>query len=307
MSLADQERLLFELLFDDAFRARFAAEGAAVLAESGLDAGERADFEALRTDALEIDARMRRSMVLSQLCVTYPLTFAIAVTQSGGLEQLHALVDVRTMRTPAIERAVVFGRRLREALDEADEDDAVGTGLRTILETELGMAWTAASVRREMLDVGRAPSAPAAFGDDWLDVPVRVTAFVSASILPAPRAALREALCPVPDRELWRWLTQDSARPSEAAVAEVLGRDEARLLVARAEIDRPSRCDPTASHRTVELSEGFASLVGHANGGYSVRSMLDGMQASGADARLLTSIEAGFRELCDAGMLEPAG
>lgn len=305
MSLADQERVLFELLFDDAFRARFAAEGTASLVESGLDAAERADFEALRKDALEIDARMRRSMVLSQLCVAYPLTFAIAVTQVDGPALLHALVDVRTMRTPAIERAVVFGRRLREALAEADEDDPVGAGHRAILETELGMAWTAASVRRETLDVGRAPAGPVAFGADWLDAPLRVAAFVSASVLPAPRAVLREALCPVPDRALWRWLTHAPAR--EEKVAEVLGRGEARLLVARAEIDRASRCDPTARHRTVELSEGFASLVGHGNGGYSVRALLEGMEASGADDGLLAGIEAGFRQLCDAGMLEPAG
>lgn len=304
MSLADQERVLFELLFDDDLRARFAAEGTSALAAAGLDAAERADFEGLRADALEIDAGMRRSMVLSQLCVSFPLTFAIAASQADGLEQLKALVDVRTMRTPAVERAVVFGRRLRESLDEAEADDVVGAGYRAVLETELAMAWTGASVRREMLDLGRAPAPPAAFGEDWLDVPVRVAPFVSAAVLPAPRTALREVLCPVPDRALWRRLAQ--APTDEAAVAEVLGRGEPRLLVARAEIDRASRCDPTASHRTVELSEGFASLVGHANGGHPLRALLDGLAGSGAEAGLLAGVEAGFRELCVAGMLEPA-
>lgn len=305
MSLADQERVLFELLFDDALRARFATEGVEVLAECGLVGDELADFAELRADALAIDAGMRRSMVLSQLCIAYPLTCAVATSTSDGRERLEALVDVRTMRTPPIERAVVFGRRLREELEEADEDDPVGSGFRAILETELGMAWTAASIRREMLDLGRAPTPPGEFGEAWLDVPVRVASFVSAAVLPGPRDALREALCPVPDRELWRHLTH--APTAEDAVSAALGGGEPRLLVARAEIDRASRCDPTASHRTVELSDGFASIIGHANGGHSVRALLGGLENSGADARLLEGIEAGFRELCQSGMLEPAG
>ena len=303
MSLQAQEQALLDLLFDDRLRARFAAEGPAALAGRDLEPGELEDFAAVRADALELDAGMRRSMVLSELAVSYPLSFAVASCIDDGVELLRELVDARTLRTPAIERAVVFGRRLRELLDDGIDEPPRGA-LRTILETELGMAWTAASLRREAIDLGRPPAEPAAVPQDWRTVPVRVAAFVSAAVLPVSHAVLRAALCPVSDRELWRHL---SRQPADAATLRtLLASAEPRLLVARAEIDRRSRCDPTARHQLVEVSEGFASILGYANWQNSIDDLLAELGRSGASDEVRDGVAAGFEELLRAGMLEPA-
>ena len=301
MSLEAQEALLFDLLFDARTRARFAEGGVEALGRDDLDADARADFAAIRVDALELDARWRRSMVLSQLCVQYPLTFSVLSSSPAGFDVLGSLVDVRTMRTPAIERPVVFGQRLRDELAE-DAVDLVQLGCQAILEAELGMCWTAASIRREMLDLGQAPRPPAELGDDWLHVPLRIPSFVSAAVLPISRRALRAELCPVPDRALYLHLVQ--APTAVERVHELFARGEPSLLVARAEIDRRSQCDPTASHRVVEVSEGFGELLGHFNGDRSVADMLDGLQASGGTEEVLAGVRAGFEELVGAGMLE---
>lgn len=304
MSLEAQEQALLDLIFDEGLRSRFAVEGPAALEGRGLDAAELEDFAAVRVDALELDAGLRRSMVLSELAVSYPLGFAIASAVDEGLDLLRELVDARTLRTPAIERPVVFGRRLRELLDDGRVEPR-RDALRVIVEAELGMAWTAASLRREAIDLGRPPAAPSPPSEDWADVPVRVAAFVSAAVLPASRDRLREALCPVPDRELWRHLLERPA--DEGALDALLGEGEPRLLVARAEVDRRSRCDPTARHRIVEVSDGFASILGYANGQNSVNDLLGELARSGADEDVRAGVAAGFRELLVEGMLEAAG
>ena len=303
MSLSVQESLLFELLFDVDTRARFVDGGIDALERDDLGPEARADFAAIRVDALEFDARLRRSMVLSQLCVQYPLTFSLLSSTSEGFDALEALVDVRTMRTPPIERPVVFGRRLRDALAE-DAVDLVQLGGQAVLEAELGMCWTGASIRREMLDLGRAPRPPAAPAENWLLAPLRIPSFVSAALLPVSRQALREALCPVPDRALYRHLSQSPA--SADHVHALLSGGEPCLLVARAEIDRRSQCEPTALHRVVEVSQGFSELLGHFNGERSIADMLEGLRASGGSEGVLTGVRAGFEVLVAAGMLEAA-
>ena len=303
MSPSAQESLLFELLFDADTRARFAKGGVDALERDELGPEARADFAAIRVDALELDARMRRSMVLSQLCVQYTLTFSVLSSTPGGFDVLDALVDVRTMRTPPIERPVVFGRRLREELAE-DAVELAQLGCQAVLEAELGMCWTAASIRCEMLDLGQAPRPPATLAEDWLRAPLRIPSFVSAALLPVSRQALREALCPVPDRALYRHLAQSPTSADE--VNALFARGEPSLLVARAEIDRRSHCEPTASHRVVEVSEGFGELLGHFNGERFIADMLDGLRAAGGSEAILVGVRSGFEALVAAGMLEAA-
>ena len=303
MSLQAQEQALFDLLFDEGLRRRFHRDGPEALAGRGLDPGERAAFGSLRVDALEHDAMLRRAMVLSQLCAVLPVTTALAGCVDGLLPDLDALVDGETMRTPQVERSYVFARRLRARWDGlAADEDPVLRALPVVLEAELGMAFTAASLCRETLDLGRPPPAPAGLPEDWRSLPARVAPFVNAAVLPASYAALRAALCTVPDRLVHR-LASDG-KVDGAAARRLLDAGDPRLLVARAAIDRSSRCDPTARHVTVELSDGFAELVGHADGTRSVDALLAGLRASGADTALLAGVGEGFRELFEAGVLE---
>jgi hypothetical protein len=79
--------------------------------------------------------------------------------------------------------------------------------------------------------------------------------------------------------------------------------NDPRVLVARAVVTQDSRCEPMADHRTVELSEGFASLLGHVDGTLSVAAMLQQLRQAGADEGLLGSVQEGFRQLGQQGML----
>ncbi|HSG88909.1 MAG TPA: hypothetical protein VLA56_06845, partial [Pseudomonadales bacterium] len=77
-----------------------------------------------------------------------------------------------------------------------------------------------------------------------------------------------------------------------------------RLLVARAALERDSRCEPDVSQQTVELSEGFAPLLRHADGTRSTTWILAHLRHAGASDEILRAVQGGFRQLLDAGMLE---
>ncbi|HSG89612.1 MAG TPA: hypothetical protein VLA56_10405, partial [Pseudomonadales bacterium] len=265
MSFEAQEQALFDLLFDAPLRERFRARGGAALDAYDLDEAEVRDFLQIRPDALELDARLRTSMVLSQLCVAFPVTFAMLSSLGPAAELLQQFVDPATMRAAPVLRAAHFGSRLRDALaaSEPEADDPL-TGMIAFLDAELAMAWRGAELRREVIDGAGPPAPPAAIDGDWQAQPIRLAPQVSAVATPVPYSFAKSLLCPVSDRELWRHLAETPTTADE--VAGLLAMPDPRLLVARAALERDSRCEPDVSQQTVELSEGFAPLLRHADG-----------------------------------------
>ena len=143
MSFAEQERALFDLLFDTALRERFIKNDSIALTEYQLTTEELADFAVINPHGLALDANVRVDLILGQWCRTLPLTFSLLSSLTGGLLLLRRFVDSQTMRHAPIERVVFFATRLRQALiaEPAVALDELAF-IVAILDAELGMAST---------------------------------------------------------------------------------------------------------------------------------------------------------------------
>lgn len=300
MSFAAQEQVLFDLLFDAARREAFLSDPAQALSGYALTPDEAADFRHIRPDALAFDARVRLGLMLSQLCRSFPLGFSLVSSLSGGLEFLKTLIDGEWIRLPPAERATAFGLRLRERLPpDLFQHAREHAQFTAVLDAELGITWTAAQLRAALQDGYREPPA---LPDPSGLLPLRLPAFSTTATLPRPYAELKAALCPITGAELWRHLNRTPTAESERQ--RLLTPDHPRLLVIRAVVTRRSACDTEIDHRTAELPEGFAALFELVDGNRSLTELLEGLAAAGAAAPVLDSIEAGFRQLLQAGLLE---
>ena len=302
MSFAEQERALFDLLFDHGLRERFQKSSSAALRDYGLSDEERADFSGIRADALAMDAWMRADFLLSHLCRAFPLSFSLVSSLPEGLDLLRRLIDTRTMRTPPDERAPAFGARLRELLaanpfNSTPEQSAV----IAIVETELGMAMTASTLRKTLAAGGTAPPGPPTLDARWRDRPVHMAAYVSATVIPRSHAELKNALCPCPDTDLWSHLS-GTQLPAPVRTAS-LAQEMPRLLLAQARVTHLSACDVSIEHTTLELSDGFAPLFAHVDGSTSVAGILEQMRRVGTPGPLLNGIENAFKQLLEKGMV----
>ena len=305
MSFAEQERALFDLLFDSELRSRFTREGVGALASYDLQEDEQADFVTIRPDALELDAKMRRDFLLAHLCRAFPLSFAMTSSLQSGMTGLKALVDTETMRASPVARASVYGKRLRDYLSGSEEIKQDEKPLViSIVEAELGMAWTAAALKDEVIAGSSPASEDEAVPDDWAIQPMRLADFVSASIIPQSYGALKKLLCQGPDTELWNSLKQVPLSRNQRRTA--LSSEAPRLLVMRAVTSHVSSCEPVIEHKTVELSDGFAPLLQHINGQTSVENLLQQFRQAGASEQMAEGVRQGFRQLVDNGMLQVA-
>lgn len=303
MSFEQQERALFDLLFNSTLREQFCRNHEAALKNYDLDESERLDFKSIRPEALQLDAAMRADLCLSQICKSLPISFSITSSIKGGIESLKQLVDTSTMQSKAIERAVVFGNRLGQTYKtfqfDSDKEQAIA---HAILEAELGMAWTSASLKQMVLEDGRLPDENTVVREDWLTKAIKLADYVTASIFPQSYDPLKNSLCKVEDDCLWRHLHD---KPLAVAVRKrTLLIEDPRLLLTKAYISRPSRCEPAVAFKTIELSEGFAPLLQHANGTMTVAEILAQLKQIGAEQRMLESIEAAFFQLLEYQMLE---
>ncbi len=304
MSFAEQERALFDLLFDRELRASFCRLQESALAAYSLSESERADFNTVRPDALQLDAFMRSELILTHLSKSYPLSFSLQSSLADGIDSLRQLIDRQTMRHSPVARAAAFGARLRESIAvRRFENEQQKSQFMAILEAEFGMATTGASLKQWVLDNGQAPEPQGAIAADWLQQPLRLADYLSAAIIPQSYTYLKSSLCPCDDSGLWQQLTRT---PLSAAVRrEALKQEQPRLLVSRAVVSRLSACEPVIEYQTVELSEGFAPLFEHLDGSSSVQQLLGELEKIGAPAAILQGVQAGFQQLLTLGMLVP--
>ena len=303
MSFQEQERALFDLIFDRSLRADFCRDSSKALDGYALEDTEREDFETIRPDALEMDAKMRVYLLLSQWSQSYPVSFSIVSSLHGGVDALREMIDQKLMRTPPIDRIASYGSRLKEWMAAAafdSEEEKVRAV--AILGAEFGMCWAAASLKRAVVKDAHPGSSQAELPADWLSQPLRFSSYVCAVLIPQSYTQLKRTLCPCVDRSFWRDLSKQPL--ARAQISEILQQEDPRLLVTQATVGHASKCEPTVEYQTVELSEGFAPLFQHIDGSSNVAFILQQLEAAGAEGVLLNGVESGFRELVERGMLE---
>ena len=305
MSFQEQERALFDLLFDQSLRENFCKDSTTAFSEYELDDDELNDFKEIRPGALELDASMRGYLILTHICRQFPVTFSLVSSLQNGIDLLQGLINLQTMRCHPTERATVFASQLREQLPTCKIDsDKELVMITAILEAELGMAWTSATLKQKVLE-GELPSENInQIDEDWLNEPIKLAAYVSAAIIPQSYVKLKETLCPCEDTALWAHLSKTQI--SASLRKKTLANEEPKLFITRAHVSTLSRCEPTVDHQTAELAEGFAPLFQHVNGTNTTGQILDQLKQAGAANEILQGVEAGFHQLLTSGMLELA-
>ena len=303
MSFQEQERALFDLLFDRSLRENFCKNSTVAFSEYALDDRELDDFKEIRPDAIELDASMRTYLILTQICRQYPITFCLVSSLQNGINLLKELINLQTMRCHPAERATVFGSQLREQLSSCKFDSEKEQAIITaILEAELGMAWTSATLKRQVL-AGETPSdSVGQICTDWLDKPIKLAAYVSAAIIPQSYVKLKETLCPCEDTALWAHLSKTTL--SASLRKKTLANEDPKLFITQAHVSTFSRCEPTVDHHTAELTEGFAPLFQHINGSMSIAQILGHLRQAGAPEEILQGVQTGFQQILTTGMLE---
>lgn len=302
MSLQEQERALFDLLFDRELRARFGTEPNAVLSGYELDRAERADLAGVSHAALNTDAKMRVYMLLAQLCRELPLSFALASGLAGAGDAFRDLVDRELLDVPVALRAAEYGRRLMDwAGIELQGHGELQAQIIALMGAETAMARSGGALR-QLGDTTTAPdSGDLDLPEDWIRLPGSIAAHTCAVIVPLPFDHALERLCPACPDDLWRTLDQQPV--ALAQVGQVLQAEEPRLLLARHFLQHAERCVPLLSRRRIEVSPGFAPLLRYLDGRNRIADILRQLEHSGATGDVLPAIRAGFEELCRAGII----
>ncbi len=303
MSFEEQERALFDLLFDRSLRENFCQDSTSALAAYKLNGSELNDFREIRSDAIELDASMRTYLILTHICRQFPITFSLVSSLQNGKNMLKELINLQTMRCHPTERATVFATQLRQQMPTCKFDsDKEQTMITAILEAELGMAWTSAALKRQVLEGESSTETVGQQCADWLDKPVKLAAYVSAAVIPQSYQKLKTSLCPCEDTNLWAHL---SKTPLPASIRrKTLADEDPKLFITRAYISKMSRCDPTVNHQTAELAEGFAPLFQHLNSSSSIGHILEQLKQTGASQQILEGVQTGFQQLLTSAMLE---
>ena len=185
MSFMEQERALFDLLFDNKVRENFCNDSVAALNQYDLSDEELKDFSVIRTDALQLDAKIRADLLLSHFCRAFPVSFSLVASLDGGLAFLKSLIDIETMRTEIQDRTTSLGRRIGQGLTQFRFDsDKEQAKVSAILEAELGMAWTAASLKKEVLENGQLHIDAMNIDEDWSGENIKLAPYVCAAMIP---------------------------------------------------------------------------------------------------------------------------
>lgn len=304
MSFEQQEQAVFDLLFDHVLRDNFCNTGVQALSAYMLSDDERADLSTIRADAIVLDATMRADLILSQLCRQFPLTFSLLSSFDQGIELLKKTINRKTMLSPPLERATTFNSQVLAQLDTLQYNSQQQyVMIAAIVEAELGMSWSSAMLKRQVLSNEFIPlPTDTELTQQWLNKPVKVAAYVSAAVIPHSYTELKTLLCPVENCDLWEALRKTPLDKSTRNRA--LAHEHKKLLMSRAYISQPSRFEPVVDHQILELSDGFAPLFEHINGSNSVAHILQSLKTAGATPQILSGVQHGFEQLLNHHILE---
>ena len=302
MSFVEQERALFDLLFNKELRDAFISDGNASLNAYDLDQNELGDFKVIRPDGLELDGNIRTNLVLSQVCRIYPVSFSLLSAIPGGFEQLRNLVNPKLMKVPYTDRGSYFGESLlskASIFNITDEENQ--NKIFAYVTSERGMAISSSMLKEEVINGGNCIERVDNVGDKQMEQSVKLAPFVSASLLPNSYMTIKKDICKVSESSLWRHLGKTPLDKDE--FDRVLNNDNPRLFVTRAYVKSHSKFDPVIDQKTIELPEGFSFLFQFVDGNFSINHILEQMRQTGAEEKMLKSIRSAFLQLIDLGML----
>ena len=305
MSFVEQERALFDLLFDSSLRCRFIDQASSALKSYQLSPAELADFDSIRPDGLALDATLRSEQILVHFCRQLPVSFSLVSAVPGGISLLQQLINPAIMRSHPDQRVSQFGAELRSQLANLHFPSATSLELATtVIDVELAVAWTGAALKQQLLRNPPTENPERSVDGDWLKHPVKLADYVGVALLPLPYSTLKIALCPVDDPRLWIHLLQNPTQSK--LVDKLLNQTSPTLFLSRAKSGHVSRCEARVNHQTIELNEGFAALLQQLDGSSSVEQILQQLTEIGATDPVLKSIRTGFQKLLESGMIETA-
>lgn len=300
MSFQEQERALFDLLFEKPLREAFCWEGPDALADYALTDEEKARFNTVRPDALQMDAAMRTRLMLAAFCRSFPLSFSIFSSLEDGFARLEEPLNSALMQNPPAHRPALYGRHLSVLLKTDDFlDEKICRAAMAVIEAEASVAFAAALLKDALLQGETAE--PDEVPQDWQDKPLKLADYVVSAVLPSPYQTLLTGLCPTVGAGLWQHL---KTNPLPAALRDtILAVEEPRFMLVKAGVRQQSICDPVTDHKTVELSAGFEPIFRHINGQTSANRLLQLLQKAGAKEGLLQSVHRQLLQLLQEGML----
>ncbi len=309
MSFAEQERALFDLLFDQPLRERFLAHSTAALADYQLTSAELADFHRIRPEGLMVDVDLRVDQILTHFCRQFPLSFSLISSLPTGMNQLRRLVNRQTMLQPPEDRATQFGLQLQEQLAALASkcDPAFQVMLGASVATELGLTWTSATLKKQLLTNPASVEHPpipgnAVIDNDWIDRPVKLAAQVTAALLPQPYSRMKKQFCPAAGIQLWAHLSNNPV--AHAKIKAALTTEQPSLFISRAYAPKTTSCESQIDQITLELNDGFAPLLQQIDGNHSVNQILDNLVDVGASDSIVASVQAGFKQLLESSIIE---
>ena len=327
MSFQEQERALFDLLFDANLRNRFCVDGSAALAGYRLSQEEQHDFSTILPSGLQIDAQLRRDQILQQYSLQLPATFALLAALPGGRGLLEQLVNTTTMRAPADERCSRFAQQLREALqsqrsavkfESAQQQTVIGA----LIDAECTLAWSSAALKNsvlQQLELDRETSsktdqinpqfstelthtAPENLPADWRDRPVTLAANVAAFLLPLSYTGLKQALMSIYSPFNWQTLREQPPTPNQ--LQELLGHEQPTLFISRAVVTKANHYQVRVDHQTVELNDGFAPLLQQIDSNTNVNHLVNELKKLGSSEAIIDRVTDGFQQLASCGIIE---
>ena len=319
MSFAEQERALFDLVFDQTLRDQFCADATASLTDYQLTDAELSDFGEIMPTGLQLDAALRVEQILGQFCHQLPVSFALVSALNGGIELLKKLVNTTTMLTPPVERATRYGQQLQQRLHEPDDGIYFGSPhqqaiICAIVDAEVALVWTAVSLKHQHFDEENHQTNSvitetltdretlAELPENWQKLPIEIGSNIVATLLPLSYATLKSALASREATLHWRHLARQPL--TDTQLDEILSIEAPTLFIARAYVSSLSRCEVRVDHLTVELNDGFAPLLQQVNGKNSVDQISKKLIDVGASDSIVAGVNSGFKQLLESAIIK---
>ena len=196
MSYTEQERAVFDLLFDQNLRLKFCQDKNSVLQNYDLSASEQEDFQKMRSDALMLDANMRCDLLLNHFCKSLPLSFSLLSSWPNGISILKSLITPAVMSQPPLQRTTAYSLALKHKLPELEyANTQEQMKVASIIEAESGLAFTAATLKEEIVSEVFTNISDDKPNMAWRNQNVSLAPYVCAAILPQSWQSLGSQLC----------------------------------------------------------------------------------------------------------------
>ncbi len=305
MSFLLQEQVMFELLFDDDFRAEYKLDATSALSLYGLTPSEIDDFLPLRLDALALEADVRKRMILSQICTQAPLSFAWLSSFDNGFDILKGLLSPFVVRAPTSERGALLLQQLLYAMDDLSFFNAADKDLtKYIFQLELCFCKQLELRHIDQFSRGIQMSHESA-QNNTLDetVPLRLAPLLGVNFLPLSYWDIKQSLCVVDVDLLWRELQNNPILVEQrvnlfSSVSDSTG----KCIVSLPKLLKASPTDPVVDLHIVEMIDGFLPLLNKINSYRSLSDILVLFESAGANQTVIRQAQEGinilYKEAC---------